>query len=138
MAETMHLTVVTPEKVIYDDLAEAIVVRGSEGELGIFFDHAPLATRLGTGVLQIKTGKNFHPIAIGGGGFLEVLPKQVTVLADAGEYPEEIDLERAEQAKKRAEERLTKAESDPDIDFIRAKGALQRAVTRIKVAGGGE
>ena len=135
MAETMHLTVVTPEKVIYDDQAEAAIVQGSEGELGIFFDHAPLATALGIGVLNIKTGKDYQPISISG-GFLEVLPQQVTVLADAGERPEEIDLERAQEAKKRAEDRLTRAETDPEVDFARAKAALQRAISRIRIAGG--
>ena len=135
MAETMHLTVVTPEKVIYDDQAEAVIVRGSEGELGVFFDHAPLATELGIGVLNIKTEKDYQPISISG-GFLEILPQQVTVLADAGERPEEIDLQRAQEAKKRAEDRLTRAETDPEVDFARAKAALQRAISRIRIAGG--
>ncbi len=88
MAE-IHLTVVTPENTLYEGKAEAVVVQGSEGELGILPDHAPLASRLGIGVLKIKKGRDFQTIALTSGGFLEVLPTQVTVMADNAEHPEE-------------------------------------------------
>ncbi len=133
MTELMHLTVVTPEKVLFEDEVEEIIVKGSEGEMGILFDHAPLATGLGIGILKIKNDKDIYFIAISSGGFLEILPKQVTILADTGELPEEIDVERAQKARQRAEERLARPETDPDVDFTRARAALQRALTRLKV-----
>ncbi len=136
MGEEIQLIVVTPEKLLFDDRVENVIVKGSEGEMGIYYDHAPLATRLGIGILQAQAGKDYYSLAISGGGYLEVLPTQVTILADTGERPEEIDVERAERAKERAEERLSKAETDPDVDFIRARAALQRAITRIRTVSG--
>ncbi len=136
MGEEIQLIVVTPEKLLFDDRVENVIVKGSEGEMGIYYDHAPLATRLGIGILQAQSGKDYHTLAISGGGYLEVLPTQVTILADTGERPENIDVERAQRAKERAEERLSKAETDPDIDFIRARAALQRSITRIRAVSG--
>jgi F-type H+-transporting ATPase subunit epsilon len=103
--------------------------------LGILPGHAPLITELGIGELNLRTKSGGAiPIAIIS-GFAEVLGDRVTVLAEIAERPEEIDLARAEEAKKRAEQRLAAAAStDPDIDWSRAAIALQRSLIRIQVA----
>jgi F-type H+-transporting ATPase subunit epsilon len=103
-----------------------------EGELGFLPDHAPLVSALKTGVLRVQKDGNTTSVALHG-GFVEVRNSRVTVLANAAEKADEIDKARAEQAKKRAEERLEK--KSEDIDIQRAEAALRRALTRLKVAG---
>ncbi len=134
MGTQVRLKVVTPERVVYDKDVQMVVARGAEGELGILFDHTPLVTPIIIGVLKVKVDNTFYPIAVSGGGFLEIKPDQITVLADTAELPEEIDLDRAEAAKRRAEERLARVEraEDPSIDVVRAQAAMQRAMARIR------
>ncbi len=135
MSAKTRLTILTPEKEIFAGEVDAVIVKGLEGELGILYDHTPLATLLGIGVLKYKVGKEFHSIAISKGGFLEVMPQQVTVLTDQGELPDEIDVDRARQAKERALKRLSGQSADDSIDFEKARTALMRATARIRTTG---
>lgn len=127
----MPIEVVTPERKVYDSNANLIIARGGDGDLGIMAGHTPLVTTLKTSVLRVKTDNGEHSIAVSG-GFLEVKPEQVTVLAETAELPEEIDVNRAERAKERAERRLANKANDTDVR--RAEMALARALNRLEVA----
>jgi F-type H+-transporting ATPase subunit epsilon len=127
----IKLDVVTAERLVYSDEVDVIVAPGIEGELAILPHHAPLMTMLHPGELRTRKGTEEHFLVITG-GFLEVRPDRVTVLADAAEHAEEIDIARAEAAKKRAEERL--AHRTSEVDIARAEAALQRSLARLKVA----
>jgi F-type H+-transporting ATPase subunit epsilon len=127
----IRVDVVTAERLVYSDEVDVIVAPGVEGELAILPQHAPLMTTLHPGELRTRKGPDEHSIAITG-GFLEIRPDRVTVLADAAEHAEEIDIARAEAARKRAEERLT--HRTVEVDAARAEAALQRALVRLKVA----
>ncbi|MBD3382488.1 MAG: ATP synthase F1 subunit epsilon [candidate division Zixibacteria bacterium] len=125
------LSIVSPEKVLYEDTVESIVVPGSEGYLGVMSQHAPLITSLKPGKLEIRDSHNKEIIAAISGGFLEVSDNVATILADAVELASEIDLERAESAMKRAMERINMNPSE--IDLPRARAALERARNRFKI-----
>jgi F-type H+-transporting ATPase subunit epsilon len=127
----LRLDVVTAERLVYSDDVDIVTVPGSEGEMGILPHHAPLMSMLQPGELRARKGTEEFSLAVSG-GFVEVRPDHVTILADAAERAEEIDIARAEAAKKRAEERLTKPTTETDT--IRAEAALHRALVRIKVA----
>lgn len=132
---TLRLEILTIERKLYDEQVNMVIAPGSEGVLGVLPRHAPLLTGLTYGELQVKkAGEEDEFFAIGG-GFMEVRPDHVIVLADAAEAVEEIDLARAEAARRRAEELISRAKEQQDIDLIRAEAALRRSVTRIKVAG---
>lgn len=129
---TLHLEIVTIERKVFDDEVNMVVAPGSAGVLGILPRHAPLLTSLTFGELQVKKdGEEDQFFAIGG-GFMEVQPYHVVVLADSAERAEEIDVARAEAARRRAEELLTHARQD-QLDFERAQVALRRSVLRLKV-----
>ena len=123
--------IVTAERVIYSDEVDVVIAPGIEGELGILPHHAPLMTMLQPGSLRVRKGTEEIEIVVSG-GFLEVRPDKVTVLADTAEHAEEIDVERAAAAKRRAEERLRAR--PPDMDLARAEAALRRSLIRLKVA----
>ncbi len=128
---TLKLEIVTAERMVYSDDVNVVVSPGTEGELAILPHHAPLLTALQPGELRIrKDGEEIY-LAISG-GFLEVRPDKVIVLADAAERSEEIDLARAEEAKRRAEERLKT--HVPDMDMARGEASLRRSLIRLKVA----
>jgi F-type H+-transporting ATPase subunit epsilon len=129
MAKT-RLEIVTAERVVFSDEVEVVVAPGVEGQLGILPHHAPLMTILLPGELLVRKGGEEFFLAISG-GFLEVRPDRVIVLADAAERVEEIDIARAEEAKRRAEERLTHPAAE--VDMARAEAALRRALTRLQV-----
>jgi F-type H+-transporting ATPase subunit epsilon len=129
---TIKLDIVTAEKVVFSEDVDVLVAPGIEGELGILPRHAPLMTALQPGELRVKTGAEEFSMAISG-GFLEVRPDRVIVLADAAERAEEIDLSRAEEAKRRAEQRLS--DHTAELDLRRAEAALRRALVRLRVAG---
>jgi F-type H+-transporting ATPase subunit epsilon len=133
LPDSIELTVVTPERQLLRVKASYVTVPGLDGELGVLPGHAPLITELGIGELTYQTSGDAKavPLAILG-GFAEVLPDRVTVLAEAAERPEEIDLSRAEAALSRAEKRV--ASIDPNVDWDRATIALRRALIRIQVA----
>jgi F-type H+-transporting ATPase subunit epsilon len=131
MADTFQLEIVTPTKLLVKDAPEEAQIPGASGYLGILPGHAPLITELGVGAITYKASGTTHTISVAW-GFAEVLPDKVTILAEAAEHPQEIDVPRAEKAKGRAEERLKS--NDPQVDFTRAEDALQRAETRLNVA----
>jgi F-type H+-transporting ATPase subunit epsilon len=134
LPDSIELIIVTPERQLLRESVVEVTLPGADGQLGVLPGHAPLITDLGIGEL------NYHAKAGADGtmaiisGFAEVLGDRVTVLAETAERPEEIDLGRAEEAKKRAEERLAAAASNPEIDWGRAAIALQRSLIRIQVA----
>jgi F-type H+-transporting ATPase subunit epsilon len=128
---TFQLEIVTPTKLVVKDAAEEAQIPGLTGYLGILPGHAPLITELGVGVITYKASGATHTLSVAW-GFAEVLPGKVTILAEAAERPQEIDVERAQKSKDRAEERLKS--NDPQVDYARAEDALQRAETRLSVA----
>ncbi len=128
---TMRLDIVTAEKLVYSDEVSSVVAPGAEGQLGILPNHAPLLTSLKPGELKVlKEGEETN-IAVSG-GFLEVLKNVVTILADTAERAEDIDVERAEAALKRAQEKVNSSESDLDLE--RAIRALKRSQARVFVS----
>jgi len=127
---TLRLEIVTAERTVFSDDVTAVVAWGVEGQLGILPHHAPLMTMLRPGDLMIRKGSEEQYLAISG-GFLEVRPDKVIILADACERAEEIDIERAEEAKRRAEEILKTR--PPQVDTAAAEAALRRSLTRLKV-----
>jgi F-type H+-transporting ATPase subunit epsilon len=128
---TLHVEVVTAERELYNGEADMVSAPGAEGRLGILPRHAALLTFLTPGELRITLRDAEEPIFVSG-GFLEVLNNTITVLADSAEHAEEIDQARAEEARRRAQERLAQAHSD--IERAELQGALERAVTRLRVA----
>jgi F-type H+-transporting ATPase subunit epsilon len=128
---TTRLEIVTAERVVYSEDVDAVIAPGIEGQLGILPHHAPLMTTLIPGELVVKKGGQELPLAITG-GFIEVRPDRIIILADAAERVEEIDVARAEEAKRRAEERLK--EGGPDVDLLRAEAALRRSLVRLEIA----
>jgi F-type H+-transporting ATPase subunit epsilon len=128
---TIKIDVVSAERMVYSDEVDIVVAPGVEGQLGILPHHAPLMTMLQPGELLLRKGKDEVSLCIAG-GFLEVRPDKVVVLAEAAERCEEIDMARAEAAKRRAEERLMGRASAEDL--AQAQAALARAAARIKVA----
>jgi F-type H+-transporting ATPase subunit epsilon len=135
LPESIELVIVTPERQLLRQTVVEVTLPGGDGCLGVLPGHAPLITELGIGELtyRAKNASEAEPLAIIS-GFAEVLGDRVTVLAEIAERPEEIDISRAEEAKKRAEQRLTTASSDPNVDWARAAIALQRSLIRIQVA----
>jgi len=129
---TTRLEIVTAEGVVFSDDVDVVVAPGVEGQLGILPHHAPLMTMLQPGELLVKRGGEEFFLAISG-GFLEVRPDRIIVLADAAERAEEIDIARAEAAKRRAEELLKS--HPPEVDAARAEAALLRSLARLKVVG---
>jgi F-type H+-transporting ATPase subunit epsilon len=128
---TTRLSIVTAEREVFADDVDEVVAPGVEGQLGILPHHAPLMTTLLPGELLIKKGGEESYLAISG-GFIEVRPDRIIILADAAERVEEIDVARAEEAKRRAEARL--AEHVPGVDTARAEAALRRSLIRLQVA----
>jgi F-type H+-transporting ATPase subunit epsilon len=128
---TFRLEIVTAERMIFADDVNEVVAWGVEGQLGILPYHTPLMTMLQPGDLLIKKDNEEEYLAISG-GFLEVRPDKVIILADAGERAEEIDIARAEAAKRRAEETLKERPSGGDA--VAAEAALRRSLARLKVA----
>jgi len=131
LAPSIRLEIVTPERVIYSGEVDAVVAPGIEGQLGILPHHAPLMTLLQAGELRVRRGEEEVYVAVFG-GFLEVRPDRVIVLADAAERAEEIDVARAEEAKRRAEQNLANRKAS-EIDKAQAEAALRRSLVQLKV-----
>ncbi|MDQ0352707.1 F-type H+-transporting ATPase subunit epsilon [Alkalibacillus filiformis] len=129
--KTLTVSVVTPDGPVLEESYDMVSVRAEGGELGILPGHIPLVAPLTISAVRLKKQGNTDYVAVSG-GFLEVRPDQVTILAQAAENPSDIDVDRAEAAKQRAEERLNETKSE-EIDFTRAKLALQRATNRLEV-----
>ena len=127
----LHLEIVTPERRAFEGDVDEVIVPGSEGELGILPHHAPLISLLGQGVLRYKQGARSEEFAIFG-GFLQVRPDRVVLMAETADLASEIDVERAERARREAERQLEGEAGDADLASGRA--ALQRALIRLRVA----
>jgi len=128
----IRLDIVTPDHLVAHDSVSAVTLPGKSGYLGVLPGHAPLLTELAPGELVYTRDSIKHYLAVNW-GFAEVLPDRVIVLVQSAERAEDIDVERAERAKQRAEERL-KRFSDPQIDLERAQEALRRALARLEAA----
>jgi F-type H+-transporting ATPase subunit epsilon len=128
----IQLEIVTPERLAYADSVDSVVLPGSEGELGVLPHHAPLISTLGVGELRIRKGAAEESFAIVG-GFLQVLPDKVVVMAETADMASEIDLEKARQARREAERALETGYHE-GADLSAARAALQQALLRIRVA----
>lgn len=133
MAEYLRLEIVTPEKAVVSEDAQIVVAPGSLGEFGALKGHTPFMTTLKIGSIRYKNLKGEEQCAFVSGGFAEVLPDKVTVLAESAELSCDIDVARAKAALERAQKRLSGDEVD--IDFERARAAFQRATYRLMIAG---
>jgi len=125
------LEIVTPERLAYSDTVDAVVLPGSEGELGVLPHHAPLLATLGVGELRIRKAGEEEAFAIVG-GFVQVRPDKVVVMAETADMASEIDLEKAQQARAEAEKAL-EAGFEEGADLAAARAALQQALLRIRV-----
>jgi len=123
------LEIVTPQGLVFSEEVDEVTAAGSEGEFGVLPGHVPFVTTLKIGMLTCKKGSESKYFFVNW-GYAEVGHEKVMILADSAERSEEIDLDRAMAAKKRAEERLKHAEN---VDFARAESALERAVLRTQV-----
>jgi F-type H+-transporting ATPase subunit epsilon len=135
MAGNITLEVVTPDRSVVSEEAQIVVAPGEYGEFGVLVGHTSFLTTLKTGMVRYKDSGGSERIVFVSGGFSEVLPKKMTILAESAERRRDIDIERAKAALKRAEERLAEASKREDIDFKRAQAALQRAMARMRIAG---
>jgi F-type H+-transporting ATPase subunit epsilon len=126
------LEIVTPERLAYSDEVDSVVLPGSEGELGVLPHHAPLVTTLGAGELRIRKGGQEETFAVFG-GFLQVRPDKVVVMAESADLSAEIDLEKAREARAAAEKALESGFHEA-ADLSAARAALQQALLRIRVA----
>ena len=129
---TIRLEIVTAERAVFSEDVDIVVAPGIEGEMAILPHHAPLMTVLQPGELRARKGSEEYSLVVSG-GFLEVRPDRVIVLADAAERAEEIDIAQAEEAKRRAQQRLAERYIH-EVDAARAEASLRRALIRLKVA----
>ena len=127
----LTLEVVTPERLLVSEHVDEVQLPGAEGYFGVLPGHTPLLATLQVGELWYRVGQEKRYLAVAF-GFAEVLPDRVTVLAQLAERPEDIDVPRAEAARKRAEERITRPQTD--IDFERARIAMMKSLIRLQVA----
>jgi len=133
MADRLRLELATPTRLVVSGEADEVVVPGSEGSFGVLPGHAPLLSLVGTGEVMYRTGREEHYLAVSG-GFAEVGPTHVTILAESAERPEEIDVARARVAGERAEQRLRAAATE-ETDVDRALASFARARARLQTAG---
>ena len=126
------LEIVTPERLAYSDEVDSVVLPGSEGEMGVLPHHAPLVSTLGIGELRIRKGGAEESFAIVG-GFVQVRPDKVVVMAETADMASEIDLEKAQEARREAERALESGYHEA-ADLSAARAALQQALLRIRVA----
>lgn len=131
MADTLQLEIVTPDRLLVNEQVEEVEIPGKSGYLEALPQHAPLITELMAGELTYKKGGSVVRLAVSW-GFAEVLPDKVTILAQTAEQQEEIDVQRAQAAKSRAEQALQSPK--PDTDYDEALAALKRADVRLQVA----
>ena len=128
----LQLEIVTPERLAYSDTVDSVVLPGAEGEMGVLPHHAPLLATLGVGELRIRKGGEEEFFAIAG-GFLQVRPDKVVVMAETADMASEIDLEKAQEARRKAEQALEGGFVE-GADLAAARASLQAALIRIRVA----
>lgn len=126
------LTIICPDRIFYEGEASMIELTTSEGEVGIYKNHIPMTMIVVPGVLKITEAEGVKTAALHA-GFIEVLPDEVKILAEIAEWPEEIDVNRAREAKVRAERRL--GGNDSDINIMRAEIALKKSLIRLEIGG---
>lgn len=126
-----RLEIVAPDRKFLDEDVQIFVTRTIEGDMAILKDHIPLVTPLDIGVIKIKDQSGKEKKAAIAGGYMEVTKDKTTIVTESAEWPEEIDKKRAEEAKKRAEQRINSKSSD--IDLVRAELALKRALNRLNM-----
>jgi F-type H+-transporting ATPase subunit epsilon len=131
MADTFQIEIVTPEKMVVKDEAEEMQIPGKNGYLGILPGHAPLITELSVGEITYRKGGSTRYLSVAW-GFAEVLSDKVTILAETAERPDEINVSRAQEAKRLAQEEFKAGKTE--ADFTHAEDALKRAETRLNVA----
>ena len=132
MADIFKVQIITPDRIFYEGESNFIEFTTVAGEVGVYANHIPMTTVLAPGVVTIHNGEE-EVVAAVHAGIAEILADKVTLLAEIAEWPDEIDVNRAEAAKGRAEERI--ADKGADIDVARAEIALRKALIRIDVAG---
>ncbi len=128
----LKLQVICPQRVFFEGDADFVELRTSEGEIGVYREHIPLTSILVPGLLKIHLNGDVKIAALHN-GFVEIMPDSITVLAESAEWPEEIDVERAQNAKRRAEDRLRSG--DENVNVARAELALRKALIRIEASG---
>lgn len=131
MARKLKVSVLTPDRVFYDGETELMILTGTEGMFGVMFDRQPSVVPLAIGSIKFKNDDGTYSVAACSSGLFTMRDSEATVLVDSAEWIDEIDLDRALEAKKRAEERLR--QDRDDIDFVRAEAALRRAINRMKL-----
>jgi len=129
MADMFKLKVVTPDEMFYEGEASMVELTTTEGEIGVYANHIPLTAIVAPGVLHIHEASEVKKAALHA-GFIEILPDHITILAEIVEWPEEIDVKRAEEARIRAERRIK--DNSPETDMFRAELALKRAIARLE------
>lgn len=129
MADVFKLQVVTPDKVFYTGEASMVELTTTEGQIGVYANHIPLTAIVAPGVLHIHEASEVKKAALHA-GFIEILPDEVTIMAEVVEWPDEIDVKRAEEARVRAERRLK--DNRAETDTVRAELALKRALARLE------
>ena len=129
MADVFKLQVVTPDKIFYTGEVSMVELTTTEGQIGVYANHIPLTAIVAPGVLHIHEASEVKKAALHA-GFIEILPDEVTVLAEVVEWPDEIDVKRAEEARIRAERRLK--DNRAETDTVRAELALKRALARLE------
>lgn len=130
MADVMKLRIITPDERFYEGDATMVELTTSEGDIGVYPNHIPLTAVVAPGVLKIHEGADVKEAALIS-GFLTILPDEMTILAEVAEWPDEIDFKRAEDARVRAERRLSA--HSPETDVLRAEMALKRALVRLEL-----
>lgn len=132
MAKTFNLEIVTPERKFFEGAVESLVVNTHHGELGVLPGHIPMLVTIDIGKVQIKRDGEWSHAALTE-GFMEIMPDRCIIITDTAEWPDEINVIRASEAKLRAEERLQRHISR--IEHIRSQAALARAMQRLKIKG---
>lgn len=132
MGNKFMLEIVTPDRSFFKGETDMAIMRTSEGDIGILYDHEPLVAPLRVGSLRIKQDDQTYRWAACSAGFVTVNDSVVTMVVDSAEWVDEIDMDRALEAKRRAEARIYEGE-DKEVDVVRARAALERAINRIKL-----
>lgn len=130
--KTFNLQIISPTRIFYDDQVDMVEMKTSEGEIGVLAGHIPLTAILEPGILRIKKTDGNREAALHD-GFVQIQKDKVTILAESCEWPDEIDVNRANEARERAERRLKSGKKE--VDMLRAEMALKKALIRIDMAG---
>lgn len=131
MAELFQLQIISPNRIFYDGDVSMVEMNTGEGEIGVYAKHLPVTTTLEPGIVKIHEENGIREAAVHA-GFVVILQDKVTLMAEVAEWPEEIDVNRAEEARIRAERRLSA--KDANLDVARAELALRRSLTRIELS----